>query len=94
LKVRRTLVSLKNPSMSCINPKTEISAKTLETLGPKIKSSPICNLRVSGDVLKEAVHSYAKISPNVSVEGAETSKKEGVPFFGNPRGPYFSATGR
>jgi hypothetical protein len=64
LKVRITLVSLKNPSMGCRNPKTEISA---ETLGPKIKSSPICNLRVSGGALKEAIHSYAKIVPDVLV---------------------------
>jgi hypothetical protein len=37
-------------------------------------------LRVVGGALKEAVHSYAKISPNVSVEGAETSKRGGVVF--------------
>jgi hypothetical protein len=67
LKVRRTLVSLKNPSMIYRNPKTEISTETLETPGPKIKSSLICNLRVFEDALREAVHSYAKISPNVSV---------------------------
>jgi hypothetical protein len=56
--------------MSCRNPKTEILqkiAETLETLGPKIKNSWNCNLRVSGGALKEVVHSYAKISLNVPV---------------------------
>jgi hypothetical protein len=43
-------------------------------------------MKVVGGVMKEVVHSYAKISPNVSVEGAETTKKERViPFSGNPR---------
>ena len=64
--------------MSCKNPKSEFSAenfKTLETLGPKIQNSRNCTLRVFGGVLKEAVHSYAIFSPNVSVEGAETTQK-------------------
>jgi len=30
--------------------------------------------------LKEAVPFYAKISPNVSVEGVETSKRKGAVF--------------
>jgi hypothetical protein len=43
-------------------------------------------MKVARGALKESVHSYAKISPNVSVEGAETTKKERVvPFSGNPR---------
>jgi hypothetical protein len=42
---------------------------------------------VAGGALKEAVHSYAIFSPNVSVKSAETTKQERVvPFFsGNPR---------
>jgi hypothetical protein len=89
------VVSLKNPPMSCKNPKIEIFAESLETLGPKIKSSLICNLRVSGGALKDAIHSYAKFIPNVSVEGVETNKKgRDIPFSGNPRGSYFFATGR
>jgi hypothetical protein len=59
-KVRRTLLSCKNPSMSCRNPRDQNSA---ETLGPKIKISSICNLRVVGGALKEAVHTYAKLGP-------------------------------
>jgi hypothetical protein len=81
LKVRRTLVSLKNPSMGCRNHKNRNSAETLETLGPQIKISRNCTQRVSGGMLKEAIHSYAKIFPKVLVEGAETSKKgEGRTF--------------
>jgi hypothetical protein len=41
LKYRRTLVSLRAPSLSCRNPDSEISAEiseTLETLGPKIQN--------------------------------------------------------
>jgi hypothetical protein len=66
--------------MSCKNPRGRNSAETLETLGPKIKMSSICNLRVTRGALKEAVHTYAKIRPNVQVEGAETSKMKRVVF--------------
>jgi hypothetical protein len=75
--------------MSCRNPKKEILQKncgTLETSGPKIQNSRNCNLKVVGGALKEVVHSYAIFIPNLSVEGAETTKKERVvPFSGNPR---------
>jgi hypothetical protein len=75
--------------MSCRNPKKEILQKnceTLETLGPKIQNSRNCNLKVVGGALKEVVHSYAIFISNLSVEGAETTKKERVvPFSGNPR---------
>jgi hypothetical protein len=40
-----------------------------------------CNLKVVGGALKEAVHSYAIFSPNVSVEGAETTKMERAVLF-------------
>jgi hypothetical protein len=88
LKVIRTLVSLKTPSVSCKNPKNEILQKncgTLETLAPKIQNSRNCNLKVVGGALKEVLHSYAKFSPNISVEGAKTTQKgEGRTFSGNP----------
>jgi hypothetical protein len=78
-KFRRTLVSCKNPSMSCKNPRGRNSAETLETLGAKNKkNSSICNLRVVGGALKEVVHSYAKFIPNIQVEGIETSKRRVV----------------
>jgi hypothetical protein len=67
--------------MGCKNPKNRNFAETLENLEPKIRISRNCTLRVSGGTLKEAVHSYVKISANVSVEGAETSEKmEGRTF--------------
>jgi hypothetical protein len=81
LKVIRTPVSLKASSMSCRNPKTEISAKNCETLGPKIQNYWKCNLKVVGGALKEVVHSYEIFSPNVSVEGVETTQKERVVLF-------------
>jgi hypothetical protein len=85
LKVRRTLVSLETPSMSCRNPKTKISEENCETLGPKIQNSWKCNLKVVGGALKEVVHSYAIFSPNFLVESAQTTKQERVvPFFWKP----------
>jgi len=43
-------------------------------------------MRVARGALKEAIHSYAKISTNVSVEGVETSKRRGVVFVVAARG--------
>jgi hypothetical protein len=78
-KFRRTLVSCKNPSMRCKNPRGRNSTETLETLGTKNKkNSSIYNLRVVGGALKEVVHSYEKINPNIQVEGVETSKRRVV----------------
>jgi hypothetical protein len=72
--------------MGCRNPKTKIPAENYETLGPKIQNSQKCNLKVAEGALKEAVHSYAIFSPNVSVESDETTKQERVvPFYGNLR---------
>jgi hypothetical protein len=72
--------------MSCINPKTGISAENCGTLGPKIQNARKCNLKVVGGALKEAVHSYAMFSPNTQVQSVETPKIERVvPFSGNPR---------
>jgi hypothetical protein len=75
--------------MSCRNPNTEISAKiteTLETLGPKSQNDRKCNLKLAGDALKEAVHSYVLFIPNVQVTSVETPQR-GRPYgiSGNPR---------
>jgi hypothetical protein len=91
LKVRITLVS-------CKNPRSEFSGEnceTRETLGPKIQNSRNCNLRVVGVALREVVHLYVIVSPNVSVLSARTPKKErAVWISGNPRRPYGSAEER
>jgi hypothetical protein len=85
LKDRRTLVSLRAPSMSCRNPNTEIS-ETLETLGPKSQNAWKCNLKIVGGALKEVVHSYALFSPNVQVTSVETPQRgRSYEIFGNPR---------
>ena len=74
-------MSLRDPSMSCINPNTEISteiSKTLETLGPKFQNAQNFTLRVFGDVLEEDVLSYAKRIPNVQVLRAENISERRV----------------
>jgi hypothetical protein len=74
--------------MSCRNPNTEISAEiseTLKTLGPKFQNAQNFDLKLVGGVLKEAVHSYAKIIPNVQVLRVETEKGGSYEISGNPR---------
>jgi hypothetical protein len=75
--------------MSCRNPDTEISAEiseTLETLGPKFQNAWNFDLKLVGGALKEVVHSYAKIIPNVQVLRDETEKEGGsYEISGNPR---------
>jgi hypothetical protein len=78
LKFRRTLVTLKAPSMSCRNPNSEISTEkceTLETLGPKTQNGQKCNLKVARGALKEVIHSYSIFSPNFQVLSVGTPKK-------------------
>jgi hypothetical protein len=78
LKYRRTLVSRRDPSMSCRNPNSLISveiSKTLETLGPKFQNAWNFILRVFGGALEKVVLFYAKICLNVQVSGAETPKR-------------------
>jgi hypothetical protein len=64
--------------VSCRNPKEKSLQKKCETLGPKIQNAQNFTLRVSGGALEEAVLSYAKISLNVQVLGAETPQKGGL----------------
>jgi hypothetical protein len=61
LKYRRTLVILRDPSMSCRNPNSEISAAISETLGIKFQNAWNFILRVSEGALEEALLSYAKL---------------------------------
>jgi hypothetical protein len=77
LKYRRTLVSLRAPSMSCKNPNSEIYAEISETLGTKFQNVWNFTLRVFGGALEEAILSYAQISPNVQVLMVETPQKGG-----------------
>jgi hypothetical protein len=63
--------------MNCRNPDTKISAEiseTLETLGTKFQNAWNFDLKLVGGVLKEVVHSYAKIIPNFQVLRVETEK--------------------
>jgi hypothetical protein len=53
--------------MSCRNPKTEITAENCETLGPNIQNAWNCNLKVVGGALREVVHPYVIVIPNVLV---------------------------
>jgi hypothetical protein len=75
--------------MSCRNLDTQISTEiceTLETLGPKFKNAQNFDLKLAGGALKEAVQSYAKITPNVQVLRDETEKEGGsYEISGNPR---------
>ena len=60
--------------MSWKNPNSEISAENCETLGPKIQNGRKFTLRVSGDVLEEALLSYVNFIPNVQVLRDKTKK--------------------
>ena len=72
--------------MSYKNPDTEISTEFRETLGPKFKNAQNFDLNLVGGAMKETVHSYSKIIPNVQVLRAETEKEGGsYRIFGNPR---------
>jgi hypothetical protein len=75
--------------MSCKNLDIEISteiSETLETLGPKFQNAHNFHLKLVGGALKEAIHSYANISPNVQVLRAKTEKEGGsYEISGNPR---------
>jgi hypothetical protein len=72
--------------MSCRNPNTEISTEISETLGQKSQNARKCNLKIVGGALKEAIHSYAKIIPNVQVLRDGTEKEGGsYRISGNPR---------
>jgi hypothetical protein len=75
--------------MSCRNPDTKIStefSETLDTLGPKFQNARNFDLKLARSALKEVVHSYAKISPNIQVLRAETKKEGGShKISGNPR---------
>jgi hypothetical protein len=75
--------------MNCKKPKSEFSAENCETLGPKIKNSWNCNLKLAGCALKEAVHSYEIFSPKFQVVSDRTTKKRGSYIFsGKPKRLY------